>query len=251
MSLTLPLIGLILGSTLATAFISGIFGMAGGLILKGILVSTLPVAGSMVLHGLVQMVSNGWRAFLWRDHIAWPIVARFGLGMIPVVVAIAWTEFNPSTALVFLGLGLIPFVNEAIPKKRAPVIDRPGVAYATGALVTLVQLIAGVAGPFLDVFFVRSIMDRRAVVATKAATQVLGHLAKVGQFGIILSGLTTNLAFPLWLPLLAVPLSMAGTSLAAPVLTRLTDGQFRLGMRALLLATGSVYLVTAAVLFSR
>jgi uncharacterized membrane protein YfcA len=249
MDLSLPTIALILGSVLGTAFLSGIFGMAGGLILKGVLVSVMTVSGAMVLHGLVQIVSNGWRAFLWRQNIVWPIVWRFGLGMIPVTVVFMLTAFNPPAALVFLGLGLLPFVNELVPKNRAPVIDRPGMPYLAGGLVTAVQLIAGVAGPFLDVFFVRAKLDRHQIVATKAATQVLGHMAKVGQFGIILSGLTSDLSFPLWLPLAAVPLSMFGTTLAAPVLSRLTDRQFRLGMRSLLIGTGTVYLVRAADLY--
>jgi len=207
--ITSSTIFLILGSVLGTSFLSGIFGMAGGIILKGVLVTVMSVSGAMVLHGLVQIVANGWRAILWRQNIVWPIVGRFGLGMIPVVALFAVMEVNPPAAAVFLGLGLLPFINEVIPKGRAPVIDRPGIPYLAGALVTGVQLIAGVAGPFLDIFFVRAALTRQQIVATKAATQVIGHMAKVGQFGFILSGLTSDLSFPLWLPALAVPLSMA------------------------------------------
>ena len=44
---------IILIATLATAFLSSIFGMLGGLILMGILASILPIASAMVLqhHG--------------------------------------------------------------------------------------------------------------------------------------------------------------------------------------------------------
>ena len=35
----------------------------------------------------------------------------------------------------------------------------------------------------MDVFFVRTAMTRHQIVATKAATQVLNHLAKVGVYG--------------------------------------------------------------------
>src|SRR3546814_5444179 len=48
--------------------------------------------------------------------------------------------------------------------------------------------IAGVSGPLLDVFFVRSSMDRRAVVATKAACQTLSHLAKLIYFAHAMGG---------------------------------------------------------------
>ena len=47
----------ILFATLATAFLSSIFGMLGGLILMGILISFLSVGPAMVLHGLIQATS--------------------------------------------------------------------------------------------------------------------------------------------------------------------------------------------------
>ena len=54
----------------ATAFLSGLFGMAGGLILIGVLLTILPLPSAMVLHAITQMASNGWRALLWRAHIS-------------------------------------------------------------------------------------------------------------------------------------------------------------------------------------
>jgi uncharacterized membrane protein YfcA len=69
----------ILVTVLVTAFISGIFGMAGGLILMGVLAAMLPVATAMVVHGAVQMVSNGYRAFLWRQYIDWRVFRRYAL----------------------------------------------------------------------------------------------------------------------------------------------------------------------------
>src|SRR4051794_41871999 len=53
----------------ATAFLSGLFGMAGGMILIGVLLMLMPLPTAMVLHAITQMASNGWRAFLWRAHI--------------------------------------------------------------------------------------------------------------------------------------------------------------------------------------
>jgi len=51
-----------------------IFGMLGGLILMGILVSLMQVVPVMILHGLIQMTSNGYRAWLNRKDINWKIV---------------------------------------------------------------------------------------------------------------------------------------------------------------------------------
>ena len=47
---------------LATSFLSGIFGMAGGMILIGVLLVLLPVQTAMVLHAVTQIASCGWRA---------------------------------------------------------------------------------------------------------------------------------------------------------------------------------------------
>ena len=52
-----------------TAAISGVFGMAGGLLLKGALALVLPVSAVFVTHGLLQLVANGWRAILHRKHV--------------------------------------------------------------------------------------------------------------------------------------------------------------------------------------
>ena len=65
---------IIIIATFATAFLSSIFGMLGGLILMGILVSILSVGPAMVLHGLIQTTSNGYRAWLNRRDIKWEII---------------------------------------------------------------------------------------------------------------------------------------------------------------------------------
>ena len=66
----------------ATAFLSGIFGMAGGMVLIGILLVLLPVPAAMVLHAVTQMASNGWRGWLWRRHVRWRPVAAYAAGAV-------------------------------------------------------------------------------------------------------------------------------------------------------------------------
>src|SRR5260221_5416862 len=61
----------------ATAFLSGLFGMAGGLILIGVLLTLMPLPTAMVLHAITQMASNGWRAVLWRGRIPSPAGAGY------------------------------------------------------------------------------------------------------------------------------------------------------------------------------
>ena len=74
------LIFLLCLAMVGTAFLSGIFGMAGGMILIGVLLALLPVPEAMMLHGVTQMASNGWRALLWWRYVRWGAVAPYILG---------------------------------------------------------------------------------------------------------------------------------------------------------------------------
>lgn len=49
-------------AVLATSFLSGVVGMAGGMILMGILLMMMDVTAAMVLYGVTQIAANGWRA---------------------------------------------------------------------------------------------------------------------------------------------------------------------------------------------
>src|SRR6185369_1955157 len=78
-------LSLIAGASLVTSFISGILGMAGGMIFMGILLALLPVPAAMVLHGISQLAANGWRAILLRDRVEWRVVSRFAAGALVVL----------------------------------------------------------------------------------------------------------------------------------------------------------------------
>ena len=144
----------ILVTVLISAFISGIFGMAGGLILMGVLAAMLPVATAMVVHGAVQMVSNGYRAFLWRQFIDWRVFRRYALGALAgflVLLAVAW---RPDARAVYLFLGLTAML-VWLPKGwlRLDILQR-GQAELAGFTVQALNTLGGVAGPLLYIFFV-------------------------------------------------------------------------------------------------
>ena len=78
----------ILLTVLATAIISGILGMAGGLALMAVLTSLLPVSGAMILHGAVQAASNGARFVFLRDRMMWGVLPWFRRVTGPVILAL-------------------------------------------------------------------------------------------------------------------------------------------------------------------
>lgn len=225
---------------LATSFMSGIFGMAGGMVLMGVLVMILPVPAAMVLHGLTQTASNGWRAWMWRRYADPRIFGLYLAGTLLAVGAFAVFAFVPEKSVIFIVLGLLPFLAAAVPDRLVPRADRPIGAVAAGITATGFQLVSGVSGPALDIFFVRTGLDRRAVVATKAMCQVSSHLAKMSYFaGLVLSGEVADLYA---LAAVSIVLALVGTSLSRVVLERLTDVQFRVWTQRLVMLVGVVYL---------
>jgi uncharacterized membrane protein YfcA len=210
---------------LGTSFVSGIFGMAGGLILLGVLLMFMDVAPAMVVFGIIQMGSNGWRSLLWRSYVRWDLVARYIVGSTAAFLVMRLVAFVPDKALVYLGLGILPFAAELLPERYWPDIEKPWGPYICGAVIMVLQLMAGAAGHILDMFFQRGELDRKGVVATKAVCQTTAHLFRVLYFGTLVESFTGDI--PLIAILAALALAFTGTSLAARVLERMTDADFR------------------------
>lgn len=244
--ITLPVAAALATSILGTAFISGIFGMAGGMILIGVLLAMMPVAAAMVLHGVTQMASNGWRAWLWRTHIQWTTVAWYAGGALIAAFVFVAIQLEPSKPVTLIVLGALALAGLLIPHRFAPNILRRGDAVACGTLCTSLQLIAGVSGPIFDVFFVKSEMGRKQIVATKAAIQVLGHFLKVVYFGQLLT-VGASQVTPLAV-VLAVVLAICGTQLSRAVLDAISDAQFRRWTRGLIAVIASFYLAHGTML---
>jgi len=99
------IVGIILVATFVTAAISGVFGMAGGLILMGVLASYVPVATAMMLHGFIQLVSNFSRASFLAKHISWAITGRYVLGIGGALVVLLMITWRPTQTMVFILLG--------------------------------------------------------------------------------------------------------------------------------------------------
>ena len=228
------LAALILAAVLATATLSGVFGMAGGLILMGVLTALLPVPAALAIHGLVQMASNASRIVLHLRHIVWRVVAFYAV-----------------KAVVYLALGLLPILIW-VPERYSPLdAARPSHAVLAGVLSTAMALTSGISGPLADLFLVRSALTRHQVLSTKAALQMFSHLSKVLFYGgaILLAG--GDGFAPPWLLAAACALAVLGVTLGARVLDRLTDQGFRAWRRWIFTAIAAMYLVQAAVLFAR
>ena len=180
------LISVLCLAMVGTSFLSGIFGMAGGMILVGILLVLLPVPEAMMLHGVTQMASNGWRGLLWWKHVRWRAVGAYVTGCSFALVAWSFTRYVPSLPVALLLLGVTPFMVRLLPKSYSPNPEslKQGTFYGT-ICMTLI-LLTGVSGPLVDSFFLGGKLDRREIVATKAMCQIFGHAAKLIYFGALI-----------------------------------------------------------------
>jgi len=225
---------------LVTSFISGILGMAGGMILMGVLLAVLPLPAAMMLHGITQLAANGWRALMLRHEIDWRVFRGYAWGSLAALGLFAAVQLVVSKPIALVAMGLAPFLGLALPERLHLNVERRGHSSACGFACTALALTAGISGPILDIFFVRSRMVRQRVVATKAITQSLTHLAKIAYFGgIVAAG---GAAVEPWIAATMVILAFAGTSLSRRVLERMSDASFRLWTRRTVMALGLLYL---------
>lgn len=234
----------VLALVFITSFISGVFGVAGGLILMGGLLYVLPVASAMLVHGAAQTVSNLTRVVLWWRYIDPTIVAWFFLGSIVSLAGFFVVQFVPSRTLVMFVMGLSIVTLSMVPDRWALKITHPGVAVLSGVLGMVLQLTSGASGTFLDQFFIRCDLDRRATIATKSAMQAGSQSMKVAYFAIV-GGVTFDRGW--WLTIAAVPIAaILANMLATLVLERMTDRQFYWWTRRIVLVIGLYFIGMAS-----
>jgi uncharacterized membrane protein YfcA len=240
---TAPILAALAAVAVVTSFISGVFGMAGGMLLIGFLLFVVPVPVAMVMHGVIQISANSWRAWLWRHHVRWKVVLEFGLGSCFALLVFSSFAFVPSKPMVLLAIGIVPFIAIAVPQRIAPNIERTGQAFLAGTIGGALQLVSGVTGPILDIFYVRTGMTRQTNIATKAAAQVMGHVTKVVYFGALIAQPAGRSAEEWLVMAYAAVFAVIGTTLSRYVLDRMSDVQFYRWTRRVILVIGTVYIV--------
>lgn len=236
----------ILGGTIVTSsFISGVFGMAGGMVLLGVLLVYFDVATGMILFSIIQLAVNGWRALHWRRFVRWPIFWWYVVGGLAAFALMRWVAYVPDKAVVYIMLGLMPLMVEVLPRRIQPSIEWKHIPLVTGFFTTIVQFMAGVGGLFFDLFFQKSSLDRKTTNATKAITQTFSHILRVGYFGSLVG--FGDLHIQVWGP--SILLALVGAIAAPFVLERMTDDGFRRWTKVIVFTLAVVYLVRGGLLF--
>src|SRR5512132_1198826 len=98
-----PSVLALIGATiLFSSFLSGVFGMAGGMVLLGVLLVYFDVATGMLLFSIIQLTANGWRSLHWRQYVLWPIFVWYVAGALLAFAVMRYVAYVPDKAMVYI-----------------------------------------------------------------------------------------------------------------------------------------------------
>ena len=138
-----------------------------------------------------------------------------------------------------------------VPKEFSLNIAKPAIGVVAGGVVVFTNLIAGVGGPLLDVFFQKVDMTRHEVVATKAVAQTIGHIAKVFFFGGLLISFSAENWPSSYLIFGAVIVSVIGTTMGKRVLDIIDDDLFFRWTQIIVLSVGAILIIRGIFLLTQ
>jgi uncharacterized protein len=226
--------------TVATSAVSGVVGMAGGSLLLAAMLLGLPPTVAIPVHGAVQLVSNGSRAWFHRRHVRWRLVWLFALPLVPAGWLGVALVRSLSPALVAVGIGVFILASQLAPEAALPTKQEQTAEHlqqeraATGhwktsllgsdfgvlcggALVGSLSPVVGATGILLGPFVLAFHLGREATIGTLAACQVFQHSTKVALFGFTGFDFARHLLPTFGLCAAAVLGSALGTRLLAHV----------------------------------
>ena len=217
--------------TLASTMLSGAVGMGGGTLLVAAMANLLPPGAVVPVHGVVQLCSNSSRGLLLLRHVVWSLFLLYiPLQLIGVAVA---TQLYRGEQLTWFrpAIGFFVLAWLAWDRWRPKHLEvGRGVFALAGFGGGVLTILVGVTGPYLAAFFLRRDLEKEQVVATKAAIQTVGHLAKIPAF------LSLGFDYTGQLPAIAplVVAALLGTWLGTRWLRSATPRAFGLGFRVVL-----------------
>jgi uncharacterized membrane protein YfcA len=220
-------LGILCLVALLTSMLSAVVGMAGGITLLSVMLLFFEPLVAIPIHGVVQLVSNSSRTFVQRKHVDWTILWRYSVMLVPMgFVGIEVAQaLPPNVTRALIGVFVLlatwkpGWLLIGTHPERADIHRR---FFLLGAVVGLINMTIGAAGPLIAPFFLKIGLSRQAMIGTKAACQAAGHLVKIAIFGIA-GFVFAEYAIPL--ALLAVSV-IAGTWIGSQVLESVNERWF-------------------------
>ena len=176
-----------------TSSISAVLGMGGGIILLGIMALIIPEGYIVVaLHGIVQLISNLTRSFVFRDHIRKDIISQYlpgailGLSLSSIIIFTLISFFQVESATEIKIDFLKPLIGIFIlwflfGKQHRVKTEQPHF-FGVGTLSGICTVFIGATGPLIAPFFLKGKLNKKNIIATKAVCQAISHLGKIPLF---------------------------------------------------------------------
>jgi uncharacterized membrane protein YfcA len=246
-------ISILAAAAFAASVLSAVVGMAGGIILLSVMLLFLEPLVAIPLHGAIQLVSNASRTFIQREHVRWSILGSYGVLLLPMSVVGLYIARSLSPPVGRLIIGVFVLVATWTPAALLlgthPERTEPRRRFLLlGGVVGAVNMTVGATGPLIAPFFLNLGLSRQSIIGTKAASQALGHLAKIAVFGF------AGFAYPEYaLPLaLLCVMVVAGTWVGSQLLEHVSELWFtRLFKTALTLVALRLVVWEGLALFSK
>lgn len=205
-----------------TAAMTAALGIGGGVLLLAVMATVLPVEAIIPVHGLVQLGSNGHRAWMTRSHLDKQLFRYFALGVLPgaalaslivVQLPLDIIQLTVAVFILFLVWGKLPHIPHL-----------PPFAVATaGASTTLISAFVGATGPLVAALVHTRGYHKLALTATLAACMTVQHGVKLLVFTWV------GFVFTEWLGLilLMIMCGTLGTWLGLRMLKHIPPKQFQ------------------------
>jgi len=225
----LPIALLLIASSFLTSAVSATFGLGGGVMMLAILLLAVPPVDAIPIHALIQLGSNGGRAWLMRESVNRSIFLWLLPGsVLGVYIASQWIITVP---VGWMSLILAVFIlwSVWVPKPAMRLLVSRS-WFLVGISTGFITMFLGATGPMLAMFLSPGRYGKVQTVATHAACMAAQHSMKIFAFSVL--GVTL---LP-WLPLLLLMLlsGFVGTWLGGRLLGRLSEQTFRWTFRVLL-----------------
>lgn len=232
MPTVLPLLCLV---ALLAAVLSAVAGVGGGTVL----IAALYAAGlsplvALALHAIVQAVSNGTRAWAYRQDVDWRNGGLCALCAAPWPFLVAPWLVNLDADTLRIVLGGFVLANLLPKPGRVHGLSLTWRMVIGGCLKGIIGPVVGASGLVLAPFFFAPQWRKEQVVGTLALVQVIGHLVKLAAYstaGIAILGH--------WDWALALSLAVImGTFAGRRVMSRLSQKRFERVFRLVLALLG-------------
>ncbi len=230
---------LLIAFALATATLTAITGVGGGMLLIAIMPGLMPAAAIVPVHASVQFFSNSSRALFGWQFLRWEFIVAFIAGSLTggSVAAGLTREIN----LEYTPLIIAAYILYSLwgPKPRLQLPPR-GEFVTIGAVQTGLSMIVGATGPLGQAALMRRELARDSLVVTAALMMTFTHLIK-----IIIFALLGFQFIEYWRIIVGMSFAViVGAWIGTQVRYRIPESSFRTGLRYLLtlLALRMIYI---------